>query len=126
MKRIGVLIVDDSSRMRKVIKRNISTVEGIMISGAANTAAGVQRFKAAPKIRLVVSDFQMPGPNGVQFYHEIKEELDKRGATFVILTGAPDKARSLLEDEDVEVLDKNEMIAAINRIKKLIAQQRDR
>jgi DNA-binding NarL/FixJ family response regulator len=125
MEQIGVLIVDDSARMRRAVKRHLKKMEGIRLSGAANTAGGVQRFKAASKIKFVVSDFDMPGPNGDQFYREIKEGLKARDASFVVLTSDTQQARDALKGENVEVFDKNKIIDSIVQIKKLIANKRD-
>lgn len=125
MEEIGILIVDDSARMRRAVKRHLKKMEGVRLSGATNTAGGVQRFKAAPKIRFIISDFEMPGPNGDQFYREIKEGLEARDASFVVLTSDTQQARDALKGENVEVFDKNKIIDSIIQIKKMVEQKRD-
>ena len=64
-----IMIVDDSSVTRKVIKKHIksgpySTCE---LVEAPNGEAALETFKSGQKVDVVLSDWNMPKMNGLEF-----------------------------------------------------------
>ncbi len=71
MAKIRLLIVDDSSFMRSVIKRMIKTYSDIEVIGTAND--GVEGVEKAVELRpdVVTMDIEMPRMNGIEATTEI-------------------------------------------------------
>jgi two-component system chemotaxis response regulator CheY len=69
-----VLIVDDSSTMRKIIMRVLRqadiTVDNVL--EAANGVEGMAQLAAHPDVGLVLSDVNMPEMNGIDFVKAIR------------------------------------------------------
>lgn len=66
-----LLIVDDEPNVLKSLKRLLMD-EDIKILTAESGEEGLKAFDAN-KIQLVISDYRMPGMNGVEFLRKVKE-----------------------------------------------------
>ena len=69
-----VLIVDDSSTMRKIIMRVLRQADIVVdnVLEAANGVEGMAQLKANPDVALVLSDVNMPEMNGIDFVKAIR------------------------------------------------------
>jgi two-component system chemotaxis response regulator CheY len=88
-----VLLADDSSTMRTIIRR---TLESLGVTGTIEASDGLQAielFKASNGFDLVLTDWNMPGKNGIELVHEIRA-LDAR-VPIVMITTEADKRRVL-------------------------------
>ncbi|KAG8997175.1 hypothetical protein FRB93_000461 [Tulasnella sp. JGI-2019a] len=86
-----ILVVDDNSDIRKflrsIFKRFCSVME-------ADSATEGLRMMQVQKPNLVISDFMMPGMDGMQFVSAIKDQPDLEHVPIIILTArAGDEAR---------------------------------
>jgi len=83
-----VLIVDDSTTMRKIIARVLRqadiAVENVL--EAANGIEGLERLAADPDIQLVLSDVNMPAMDGITFVREVRKKHAKEDMPMIMVT----------------------------------------
>lgn len=72
MEKIKILIVDDESRMRKLI-RDFLEREGYQILEAADGVEAMDQFYADKDISLIILDVMMPRMDGWQVLKEVRE-----------------------------------------------------
>src|SRR5947208_1834578 len=88
-----VLLADDSSTMRTIIRR---ALESLGVTGTIEAADGLQAiemFKASNGFDLVLTDWNMPGKTGMELIHEIRA-LDAN-VPIVMITTEAEKMRVL-------------------------------
>ena len=96
-----ILIVDDESRIRKLIKDFIEQEEYSVIE-AADGEEAVEQFEAnINKIKLVILDLMMPEKNG----YEVLEEIRAQSNIPVIILSAMEDEISQLKGFDLEADD---------------------
>ncbi|MBX7148932.1 response regulator [bacterium] len=83
-----ILLVDDETNIQNSIKRILRS-EPYFIITASSAQEGLEKFKEYD-IQLVVSDFKMPGMNGVDFLKEIRRMRPE--CIRIILSGYADSA----------------------------------
>ncbi len=103
MRKVKLLIVDDSILIRKTLRRVLSTVEGIEIVGEA--ANGLEALEQIEKLKpdVVTLDIEMPKMNGI----EALKEIMKRFPTPVIMVSSltTDDAKITFEALDIGAVD---------------------
>jgi DNA-binding response OmpR family regulator len=72
MKNIKILIVDDESRMRKLIK-DFLIIKGFLIFEAENGQKALDIFEATPNVNLIILDVMMPILDGWSTLREIRK-----------------------------------------------------
>ena len=81
----NILVVDDSSTVRDEVagflKRN-----GLDVATAVDGNDGLAKLKADPKIKLVVSDVNMPNMDGLTMAEKIRGQLGNKTVNIVMLT----------------------------------------
>ena len=84
MQKIKTLIVDDNSRFRKHIKEFLASGSKIEVIGEASN--GLEAIRKARELKpdLVLLDIRMPGINGIEATHQLKEKMP--GIKVIILT----------------------------------------
>lgn len=91
---LNVLIVDDSSAIRKILQRVLRQVEA-PISEIFEAADGVEALAVleSQKISFVLSDINMPNMDGLQLLSEIKNRAEFKSLPVVMITteGAQNK-----------------------------------
>lgn len=87
-----VLVADDSSTMRKIILRSLAAVGVPEATEAADGNQAVELFKAG-EFDLVLTDWNMPGKNGLEIIQEIRKQ-DAEVAIIMVTTEA-EKGRVL-------------------------------
>lgn len=80
---IPVLVVDDSAVTRQNIF-NLLTLQQFEVHSAANAKEALRLIEQNPGIRLVVTDFHMPGMNGAELTAAIRE---RRSADEIAIIG---------------------------------------
>jgi two-component system, chemotaxis family, chemotaxis protein CheY len=88
-----VLLADDSGTMRTIIRRSL---ESLGVTGAVEAADGLQAvelFKSGDGFDLVLTDWNMPGKNGLEVAREIRA-LDQN-VPIVMVTTEAEKSRVL-------------------------------
>ncbi|MBE5851818.1 MAG: response regulator transcription factor [Lachnospiraceae bacterium] len=72
MDKCKILVVDDESRMRKLV-RDFLTKSGFEVLEAADGIEALNVFDANQDIALVILDVMMPGKDGLQVCREIRQ-----------------------------------------------------
>ncbi len=70
-RRIGALVVDDSPAARSLAASRLK-LYGFKVAQAANAAEALQAVAADPGIRLVITDYEMPGMNGLALIRQLR------------------------------------------------------
>jgi two-component system chemotaxis response regulator CheY len=80
-----ILVVDDSNSVRDEVagflRRN-----GLDVATAVDGGDGLSKLRADPKLRLVVSDVNMPNMDGLTMAEKIRGELGNKAVNIVMLT----------------------------------------
>ena len=80
-----ILIVDDSSSLRTVVK--IALVRaGYDVIEAVDGRDGLTQLDKAGKVHLIVSDVNMPNMDGITFVTQVKAHPRRRFTPVVVLT----------------------------------------
>jgi two-component system, chemotaxis family, chemotaxis protein CheY len=82
-----VLIVDDSSVMRKIVERALrqSGLNLTQVLEAGNGAEAIQALEQA-RVDLIISDINMPSMNGLEFLREMQSRALAPGVPVVMIT----------------------------------------
>ncbi len=95
---LQVLVVDDSSTMRKFVKRAV-TASGLNVSQFFEAANGEEALKQLEEnwIDIIFTDINMPVMDGITFIREAKQDPIYREVPIVVVTteGAKDKVEEI-------------------------------
>lgn len=83
-----VLIVDDSSTMRKIIMRVLRQAEIAVdaVIEAGNGVEGLAALESNPDIGLILSDVNMPEMNGIDFVKAVRTTRAKEALPVIMVT----------------------------------------
>ncbi len=89
-----VLVVDDSSVMRQIIKNTLKQIGfgAGNISDADDGDAGLKKVQEAP-LELIVSDWNMPKMTGIDFLKAVRADGGLKGIPFLMVTSEADKEK---------------------------------
>jgi DNA-binding response OmpR family regulator len=97
MKKLRVLIADDSSLMRDIIRESLGEefefIEPVM---ATNGEEARQKLLAGSHFDLILCDWEMPGLNGDELLRWLREESHIKNVPFIMIT-AKDDGESIME-----------------------------
>lgn len=87
MKKISVLIVDDSSVMRKIIERSLRQA-GLELEKVieADNGADALTLVAANTVDLIFSDVNMPKMDGLEFLRQVQGIEKAKGIPILMIT----------------------------------------
>lgn len=87
MSGLTVLIVDDSSVMRKIVERALRQA-GLNLAKVVEAGSGREGLEALGRDRvdLIVSDINMPSMDGLEFLRQMQSQGLARGAPVVMIT----------------------------------------
>jgi two-component system chemotaxis response regulator CheY len=80
-----ILIVDDSSSLRTVVKMGLNRA-GYDVIEAGDGAQALARLEAAAKVHLIVCDVNMPNMDGITFVTRVKQLPRHRFVPVIMLT----------------------------------------
>jgi len=87
MKKVSVLIVDDSAVMRKIVERSLRQagieIEKVMEADSGATALGVIQ-QTVPD--MIFSDVNMPTMDGIEFIRQLQNVESAKGVPVVMIT----------------------------------------
>ncbi len=91
-----VLVVDDSSVMRQIIKNNLKQL-GFDNGNLTDAEDGQMGFKKAAEggIDLIISDWNMPKMTGIEFLKAVRGDDKTKGTPFLMVTSEADKEKIL-------------------------------
>ena len=83
-----LMIVDDSSTMRKIIKRVLRQAEIAVdnILEAGNGVEALEQLTANPDVALILSDVNMPEMNGIDLVKKVREAHQKESLPVIMVT----------------------------------------
>lgn len=88
---MAILIVDDSTTMRRIVKRSVDEMK----QETFEAADGIQALKIieekADAIQLVILDWNMPGMNGLEVLKTMKADPRFKDITVMMLTSEADQ-----------------------------------
>jgi len=75
MSELRVLIVDDSSVMRKIVERSLrqAGLEPMVVFEAGNGVDGLEMLRKH-EVQLILSDINMPSMDGLEFLRQIRAQ----------------------------------------------------
>jgi CheY-like chemotaxis protein len=112
-----ILVVDDEEAILYVFERYLS-IAGYDVSVASNGFEAVRAGEAGP-FDLLITDFRMPGMNGVEVIHALRRL--QPGLPALVISGNPIEAGTM--PEGVRFLNKPvSMSDLITRIQALVAR----
>ncbi len=117
--KLRVVIVDDSSVVRAVLRRIVQQTPDIEVAGEAGD--GVEAIEQASRLRpdTVVMDISMPRMNGIEATRRISASLPEVRVIGLSMHEADDMARAMTAAGAVAFLSKDgptdELLAAIRR-----------
>ena len=101
------MVVDDMSTSRGLITQALDAM-GIAQVGYASDGPGALAAIAKSPVHLVISDYNMPGMDGLQLLHALRTDARTKGVGFILITGRADK----------EIIDKGRKLGMNNFLKK--------
>ena len=77
----AIMIVDDSSVTRKVIKKHIKSgpYAGAELVEASDGEKALETYKSGQKVDVVLSDWNMPKKNGLEFVRDLRAYESEAG-----------------------------------------------
>ncbi len=87
MSEMRVLIVDDSSVMRKIVERSLrqAGLDPMVVLEAGSGTDGLEVLKSQP-VHLILSDINMPSMDGLEFLRQIRVHNLAPGVPVVMIT----------------------------------------
>jgi two-component system chemotaxis response regulator CheY len=87
MREIRILIVDDSSVMRKIVERALrqAGLDQLLVHEAGSGTEGLELLKTKP-VDLILSDINMPAMDGLEFVRQIRGQNLAPGVPVVMIT----------------------------------------
>ncbi|MBE1290871.1 response regulator [Shimia sp.] len=87
--KLHILVVDDMSTSRGLITQALDEI-GIVNYRTENDGAQAWRSLAAKPVHLILSDFNMPGMDGLQLLEGIRSNKATARTGFILITGRAD------------------------------------
>jgi two-component system, chemotaxis family, chemotaxis protein CheY len=87
MTEVSVLIVDDSSVMRKIVERSLrqAGLDLLVVHEAGSGVEGLDILRAA-RVNLILTDINMPTMDGLEFVRQIRAQHLAEGVPVVMIT----------------------------------------
>lgn len=104
---LRVLVVDDMSTSRGLIIQALEWMGIGAIDHCADGHAALQKLAASP-VHMVISDYNMPGMDGLQLLQSLRGNQQMARTGFILITGTTDGA----------VIDKGKQLGMNNFLKK--------
>jgi response regulator RpfG family c-di-GMP phosphodiesterase len=89
----SILLVDDEIKVLNSLSRLLSEENFDDVKIAHNAREALEIIKNTPDLALIVSDYRMPGMNGIEFLEKVAK--DTPDITRILLTGAADFSMAL-------------------------------
>ncbi|MDR1520643.1 MAG: response regulator [Planctomycetota bacterium] len=87
-----ILVVDDSSTMRRIISNILKSNGYDNIVEAGDGVEGLSQLKANPDVKMILTDWNMPNMNGLDFLMKIRETAAITELPVVMVTTEAEKA----------------------------------
>ncbi|PJE25889.1 two-component system, chemotaxis family, response regulator CheY [Pseudooceanicola antarcticus] len=104
---IRIMVVDDMSTSRGLITQALDAFGVRNVATSSDGPTALKTLESKP-VHLVISDFNMPGMDGLQLLHQLRSGAKTKGVGFILITGKADKA----------IIDKGKQLGMNNFLKK--------
>lgn len=84
-----ILIVDDSASIRQTLSFTLKSMGNYEVVEASNGEEALRKFEVN-QIAFVISDYNMPGMNGVELVWKLRESKHNKGIPILLLTTESD------------------------------------
>lgn len=88
--KIKAIVVDDQMTMRSLVRASLQQIGVSEIREFPVAGEALTEMRAAPP-HLILSDFNMPGMDGLEFLRQVRADPNLKSAAFILLTGRADK-----------------------------------
>jgi two-component system chemotaxis response regulator CheY len=88
-----ILLVDDSSTMRRIQKNTLKQIGYEDVIEAEDGAMAVQTLKSTAGIQLVLMDWNMPNMDGITALRTIKADDSIKAVPVIMVTSESEKSR---------------------------------
>jgi two-component system, chemotaxis family, chemotaxis protein CheY len=85
-----VLIVDDSTTMRRMVGASLRTIPSLALHEAANGLEAIERLAVEP-VHLMVLDLNMPDMHGLEVVEFVRRHATFRNIPIIVLTTRGDE-----------------------------------
>ncbi|WP_343078860.1 response regulator [Ostreiculturibacter nitratireducens] len=109
---LRVMVVDDMSTSRGLITQALDTMGIRQVSYASDGPGALEALGNAP-VHLVLSDYNMPGMDGLHLLHALRSDARTKGVGFILITGRADR----------DIIENGRRLGMNNFIKKPFAPQ---
>jgi two-component system chemotaxis response regulator CheY len=94
MKKQRILIVDDSSVMRKIVERSLRQA-GLELAEVVEAGNGIEALAAVREgmFDLILSDINMPAMDGIEFLRQLRTIETAKGTPVVMVTTEGSESR---------------------------------
>ena len=86
---LRVMVVDDMSVSRALISQSLEEIGIRHVATEADGRAALGKLAANP-VHLVISDYNMPGMDGLQLLQSLRGNARTKGVGFILITGRAD------------------------------------
>lgn len=109
---LKIMVVDDMSTSRGLITQALDAI-GIRQVGYATDGPGALQILEKTPVHLVISDYNMPGMDGLQLLQALRSNPRTKGLGFILITGRADR----------EIIDTGRRLGMNNFLKKPFTAQ---
>jgi two-component system chemotaxis response regulator CheY len=88
--KVRAVIVDDQMTMRTLVRTGLQQIGITEIRDFGSAGEALQNLRTQPA-HLVISDFNMPGIDGLEFLRQVRADPVLKNTAFLLLTGRADK-----------------------------------
>lgn len=92
---LRIMVVDDTSVSRGLIMQALEALRIRQVMQASDGRGALQAIDRAP-VHLVISDYNMPGMNGIELLRALRQGAKTRGCGFILITGRAE--REIIEE----------------------------
>ena len=86
--KLHVMIIDDMSTSRGILTQEMDTLGITNYTYEKSGIEALNRLTARP-VHLVMSDYNMPGMNGLELLAELRKVPKLQNIAFILVTGSP-------------------------------------
>ncbi len=88
--KLSVIVVDDQLTMRSLVRASLQQIGVGDVREYPSGSEALQHLQSRPS-HIVISDYNMPGMDGLQFLTAIRSQSELKSTVFILLTGRADK-----------------------------------